>query len=189
MSSIPNHIPPESEDESRTAEMDGAELLPPDHLPLDPAQINLGTELPPVAEPAYYGTGQPVPTQLSEPHASEPSEPLFAWYNRPPVLPPARIPNFGDIGLIALLLGFGWICSGTLLALALHFHWGGISTVKQALGDIRYTLGSQAAWYLFSLGGGLLLFPALWHKDFLTGLQGRCTLAIRMRWRLVSAAL
>lgn len=176
-----NPIAPEPEDENPSPQTGVPELLPPFPLSVEPeAHGDWQT-----AEPDE----SPLP-QTVEPGPDTPaSEPLFAWYNRAPVLPPTRTPDLGDLGLVAVMLGFGWVGSGTMLATALHFHLFGISTVKQALADIRYTLGSQAAWYLISFAGCLLLFPAVWHKSFFAGLQWHGVRALRLRWRLVSAAL
>ena len=102
--------------------------------------------------------------------------------------PPVRFPNFGDVGLVLVLLVFGWMGSGALLATALHFHLWGVSTVKQALNNIHYTLGSQAVWYLISFSGCLLLFPAIWHKGYFAGLEWNAAAAFRKRWLLFTAA-
>lgn len=115
------------------------------------------------------------------------SSPLFASFTREPVLRPPRFPNFADVGLGLVLLFFGWMGSGALLLGALHFHLFGVSTVKQATNEIHYTLGSQAAWYLISFSGCLLLFPAIWHTGFFAGVEWRIAAALRMKRRLFSA--
>ncbi len=194
MSSFPNHIPPASENESDSSEVIGPLPAPADDISAVPAQSGWETASSATPEPSSEEAGEPIQTTFLEPQSSKPpesvpSEPLFEWYNRPQVILPARIPNVGDLGLLALLLFLGWVGSGALLAIALHFHLWGITTVKQALGDVRYTLGSQAVWYVISFGSALLLFPAVWHKGFLAALQWRGALAFRMRWRLVSATL
>ena len=75
-----------------------------------------------------------------------------------------------------------------MILAALHFHLFGISTLKQASTDIHYTLGSQAAWYVITFGACALIFPMLWNRGFLDGLGWRAASAIRLRWRLISAA-
>jgi membrane protease YdiL (CAAX protease family) len=113
---------------------------------------------------------------------------LFPTWTRPEIIPQPRIPHLGHVALLALLVFVGLMGSGILTQVALHFHLFGISTVKQALTDIHYTLGSMAALYLISLGGGMLLYPLLWHKSLFAGLQWRASTALRLRSRLFTAA-
>ena len=113
---------------------------------------------------------------------------LFAHYTRPEVARPVRIPNFGHLCLLLLLLGIGWLGAGSLLLLALHVHLFGISTLTAAVTDYRYTLGSQAIQYFITLAGCLLVFPLVWRKSFLAGIQWQGSTAMRLRGRLVSAA-
>jgi uncharacterized protein len=101
---------------------------------------------------------------------------------------PVRFPNAGDLLLVACLLGLGFLCAGAVTALALHFHLFGVDTVKDALTDIHYTLGSQVAWYCFSFLGCLLIFPLIWHTGFFRGVEWRPHAAFRLRWKLLSAA-
>lgn len=147
---------------------------------------------PPAAACAPVGPAPEAQTELpGSPHGAEPGAygtPLFASYQRFAVRPPTRSPNMADLGIAMLLVFFGWLGSGGLLLIALHFHLFGVSTIKQAINDIHYTLGSQAIWYLVSFSGCLLLFPMLWHKSFFAGVEWRIAAAMRMRRRLVSAA-
>jgi len=120
----------------------------------------------------------------------DPNEtPLFANYGRPPAsLLPLRTPNFGHLVVFLLLVIGGYLSSGLVVLGALHFHLFGVSTLKQASNDIHYTLGSQAAWYVLTFGACAVIFPMLWNRRFLDGLGWRAASAIRLRWRLVSAA-
>ena len=123
-----------------------------------------------------------------EPQIAAVATPFLEGYARQPLLPPVRFPNVGDVGLVVVILLCGWMGSGALFAAALHFHLWGISTVKQAVNDIHYTLGSQAIWYLISFGGCMLLFPAIWGKTFFDGLEWHAVTALRRRWLLFTAA-
>jgi uncharacterized protein len=130
--------------------------------------------------------------------ALEPEEPIAAFV--PPqttsyidsyarqLRPPRRFPNIADVILMCILLGFGWLVSGAFTAEALRFHLFGVVTEKQAMSDIHYTLGSQAVWYLVSLGLWLILFPRIWGVSFFAGIELRATAAFRLRWQLFSAA-
>lgn len=116
-----------------------------------------------------------------------PETPLLQQYEPLPP-PPERIPNFGHLCLLGLLIGFGLFCTGILTQIALHHHLFGISTVQGAETDIHYTLGSEAILYLFTLAECLILFPLVWHKGFFAGVQWNAVTAFRLRWRLFSAA-
>lgn len=112
----------------------------------------------------------------------------------PPVpLEPAprqtRIPHFGHLVLFGLLFGFGAACSGGLTAVALHLHWFGVYSVNAAKTDIHYTLGSMALLYLITFGACALIFPLVWRRTFLEGLQWNGTVALRRYRVLTSAAL
>ncbi len=184
MSSQPDYLAPEPE--NNRALPDVAAIIPPRSLPVPPVAGDWHSDASALAE----SPAEPTSTAASlESTPDRPSEPLFAWYNQPQVVPPPRIPNLGDAGIVSLMLGGGWIGSGALLAIALHFHLFGVFTIKQALSDVRYTLGSQAAWYVIAFGGCALLFPALWQKGFWTGLQWNGIRALHLRWRLIAAAM
>jgi len=122
----------------------------------------------------------------NEPAAIEPA--LFHAWSQPEILPQPRIPHLGHLGLLFLLAFAGLMGSGGLTQIGLHFHLFGISTVKQALTDIHYTLGSMAALYLLTLGLSAALFPLFWHKNLFAGLQWRASTALRLRARLLIAA-
>ncbi len=147
------------------------------------------------------GNGFPQP-YLPEPDSAEPADgpsgreggaplpdlpPQFNEYL--PYREPERIPNFGHFGILLVLLVFGLICTGLLTQVALAHHLWGVSTRRAAITNIHYTLGTEALLYLFTLAGCLLVFPLVWHKNFFAGVQWSGDIAIRLRWRLVKAAL
>ena len=127
----------------------------------------------------------------TEDFASSPDaggESFFERYARQPLAPP-RFPNIADLGLFLVMLFFGWLGSSALTIAALHIHLFGVATVKQAISDVHYTIGSQVAWYLISIMGCLFLFPAVWHTGFFAGMEWRFDAAMRLRRRLASAVV
>jgi uncharacterized protein len=117
-----------------------------------------------------------------------PEPPLFQSWYQPQLPPPVRIPHLGHLFLLIVLSILGWIAASLLALLALHFHLFGVSTLQQATGDIRYTLGLQVAAYIFGFGACLVVFPMVWHKGFFAGLQWNGATALRLRWPLFAAA-
>jgi len=123
-----------------------------------------------------------------EPLAAEPPFTLaFAQPEPPP--PPPRIPHFGHFLLLLVLLVIGFIGAIGVLLLGVHFHVYGVTSIEATKTEIHYTLGSEGLGYVFTLCLSLIVFPLLWHKSFFSGIQWNGATAIRLRWRLVSAAL
>lgn len=120
--------------------------------------------------------------------STEIEPPLFGSWIKPPMLVQPRVPHFGHVFLLAALVVLSLLITSVLTRSALYFHLFGISTVKQAIGDIHYTLGSMGSLYLFTLLGSILVFPLIWHRGFFDGLQWRGTMAFRLRGRLFVAA-
>ena len=113
----------------------------------------------------------------------------FAPYqDEPPVPHVVRIPNVGDLLLLFVLIVFGWLCAGLLTYSALHFNLFGVSTIQKAITDIHYTLGSMIVVYLGAFLGALIIYPMLWGKGFFAGIQWNGETALRLRWRLFTAA-
>jgi len=99
-----------------------------------------------------------------------------------------RIPNLGHLAIFALIAVASLVVVSLLTRSALYFHFLGVTSLQQAVTDIRYTLGAQALLYLLTLLASVLLFPLLWHKGFLAGLQWNGIMAFRLRNRLLAAA-
>ncbi len=118
--------------------------------------------------------------------SSEP--PLFHSWSQPEFYPTARIPHLGHLALLAALAFVGLLAASLLTRSALYFHLFGISTVKRALTDIHYTLGSMAVLYLVTFGASILVFPLFWHKSFFNGVHWRVITALRLRKQLFIAA-
>lgn len=113
--------------------------------------------------------------------------PRFELFQVPPP-PPERIPNFGHLCLLGLLILFGLACTSLVVMVALHHRLFGIAAREQAVTNIHYTLGSEALLYVFTLAACLIIFPLVWHKGFFAGVQWNAGTALRLRWRLISAA-
>jgi membrane protease YdiL (CAAX protease family) len=126
---------------------------------------------------------------LPDPMATEFEPPLFQSYLWPKYIFPARIPHLGHLGLLAAMALFGLLGASLLTRSALYFHLFGVSTVKQAVEDFRYTLGSQTAFYLLTFLACLVFFPLVWGKSFFAGVQWNASSAGTQRWRLIGAAV
>ncbi len=118
---------------------------------------------------------------------SEPT--LFAHYQHAPPPVPARIPNLGHVMIFILLAIAGYLASGIAVAVALHAHLFGVSTVTQAANEIHYTLGSQVIWYFVTLAACVGVFPLVWHRGLFDALEWRADSAVRLRLRLMGAAV
>ena len=117
---------------------------------------------------------------------SDTPSPLSHQYENP--ASQERIPNFGHLMVLGTLLLFGVLFASLVTQFALHRQMFGVNTVQKAINDIHYTLGSEALLYVFTLAASLVVFPFLWHKGFFAGIQWNFATALRLRWRLVSAA-
>ena len=177
---------------------------PPEHDPLEPedfaAPVEAQDAAPAPDAPAPMGnwpqepwSSAPIPAETAqtptEPPAAEP--PIFQSWTQapiPPIRPPARIPNFGSLLMLAALALLGLLATGLLMGIAIHKHLFGVSTAQQAITKIQYILGSEAVLYLVTFGLALVIFPLFWHKSLFAGLQWNGATALRLRWRLLGAA-
>jgi membrane protease YdiL (CAAX protease family) len=128
----------------------------------------------------------PPEPQHPEPLHAEPA--LFQSWSQPEIHPPERIPHLGHVCLLMAFAVFGLLGAALLTRAALEFHLFGVTTINQAASDIHYTLGNMVLIYLLTLGACVVVFPLLWHKGFLAGLQWRGATALRLRYRLFFAA-
>jgi membrane protease YdiL (CAAX protease family) len=188
MSTFPEPVPhnPEEEPGGQPTESPASDPLGPENVPIPPGEWT-GEPEEPSPQPGTPGS-EFVATLPENPNYSQP---LFATYTQPQ--PPApreeRIPNFGHLGLLALLVLFGWFGAGMLILGALQIHLWGISKLTQAATDFHYTLASQAAQYLITFVGCLVVFPLIWRKPYFQGIHWEGRVAAQRFWRLVSAAI
>ena len=134
---------------------------------------------------------QPGP-QLDAPPIQPPSlEPLlFQSFAQPPVRPAARIPHFGHLSLLALLLGVGFLCTGVVFGVASYFlHIGANALAHAAATNVPLMLGSEAILYLITFGLSFLIFPFFWHEHFFAGLQWNSAAALKRFGWLAATAL
>jgi uncharacterized protein len=137
----------------------------------------------------------PPQVSMAAPEAA-PTHPPQPWLSEPPFPPqpeprhPPRIPHFGHLVFLLLALApIGLLATGLLMGLAMHDHLFGVSTAQEAVGNIRYILGSEGLLYIFTFAVALLIFPVFWHKSLLAGLQWHGETALRLRKWLLSAAV
>jgi membrane protease YdiL (CAAX protease family) len=188
MSTFPEPVPhnPEESPSSDPSESPASDPLGPENLPAPPGEW-AGEPEGTLPQPGTASSAIGAPTS-ADPISSEF---LFSAYPQPQPARPReeRIPNFGHLGLLALLVLFGWFAAGMLVLGALQIHLWGISKLSQAATDFHYALASQAAQYLITFVGCLIVFPLVWRKPFFSGIHWEARVAAHRFWRLVSAAI
>jgi uncharacterized protein len=200
---LPRLEPPETADLAALhALADGhAQIAPPETLPseISPAGDMSGNAVPAAAPfltaPDLVASGlterdlterDSTDQDLAEPASVEP--PLFVAAMIPEIKRPPRVPHFGHLMMLLLILLFGFTAAIGLIVLAIHFHLYGVTTLQGTATEIHYTLGSELLIYLFTFIGCLIVFPLFWHRSLFAGLQWNGATALRLRWRLVGAA-
>jgi membrane protease YdiL (CAAX protease family) len=190
MSTYPEPAPHDPEESPGERQEDSPSTVPlaPENLPAPPGEW---TGEPEEAEAsADTATFTATPAVLGPRLAGDENQsPLFASYEHPSSLREERIPHAGHLGLLVLLGVFGWLGAGMLLILALHFHLWGISKVSQAATDYHYTLASEAAQYLITFAGCLVVFPLVWSRPFFDGIHWNGSIALQRSRRLVGASV
>ncbi len=187
MSTFPEPLngTPEDPPSIESAEPQSTDPLAPENTPVPPAEW---TDEPEDPNPL---SNDLMPAVLDAPLAAAevPHQPMFAFDTLPPALSEERIPHLGHVGLLGILALFGLIGAMMLVPLALHFHLFGITAISQAATDYRYALGSQAAQYLITFAGSLIVFPLIWHKPFFEGIHWHGATARQRFGRLISVAV
>jgi membrane protease YdiL (CAAX protease family) len=106
----------------------------------------------------------------------------------PPPPPQERIPNLLHVLLLALLAVLAFFGAGSVGAGVIALHLFGIKSFAQAATDVRFTLGTEGLFYLFTFAGALLLFPHLWRERFFQGVQWHASAARHRSGYLFGAA-
>jgi uncharacterized protein len=114
--------------------------------------------------------------------------PLFQHF-LPPAVRPERIPHLGHIGILLLVALAGLACAALLARAGVAYHLFGVTTITEAATDFHYTLGTEGIFYLLTFAGSLVIFPLLWHKSLLAGLQWRGKVALARSGYLFTTAL
>jgi membrane protease YdiL (CAAX protease family) len=179
-------------DQTESPEFPAVDPRMPDHAPQDDeSNAEVFSESSPTGPLIHELIVEPVvlvpPAAYGELHPGETLR--FVPYQEEPQLPrTVRIPNFGHLLILLILVVFGWMCAGVLTLSALHFHLFGVSTIQTAVTEIHYTLGSMIVVYLGMFIPALIIFPMLWEKSFFAGVQWNGETALRFRGRLFAAA-
>jgi uncharacterized protein len=159
--------------------------LPPQDGHLGTAPFALETEAFPAPDPTLDSTLDPTLAQ-TEPSLAE--TPLFVASMLPEVQRPARIPHLGHLLLLLLILVFGVTAAIAAMAVAIHFHLYGVTSLQASTTEIHYQLGSEGLIYVFTLIGCLIVFPLIWHKGLFAGVQWNARTALRLSPWLVGTA-
>jgi len=138
---------------------------------------------PPPAQPLAPFPAAP-PSELPQPE-----EPLlFRQFTMPPPPRDERIPHIGHVGILVLMALTGLLTAILIARAGLALHLFGISTLEKAATDIHYTLLTEGIFYVVTFAAAWLLFPLLWEKSFLAGLQWRAGAALHRAGYLFGAA-
>lgn len=128
------------------------------------------------------------PESIADPQPILPDAPALPV----PVLapaPPRRIPNFRDLLLFGLLLLGGLVCAIIAILIAVGLHLFGVSRVEDIMHSMVYAIGSSVVLYVVAFPLAVIIFPMLWHKKFLAGLQWNSAVARRLwPWLLATGA-
>lgn len=164
------------------------EAMPEEARPEEAMKASLRAGL--ATDHEYLAADGPPAVETAPIEAADADLPLFHSFTAPePPPPPVRIPHLGHFLLLLALLAFGFVCAVVVVLIALHFHVHGVSTLEGTKTDIYYTLGSEGLGYLFTVLACMAVFPLLWHKSLFAGIQWNAATAIRLRARLVGAAV
>lgn len=113
--------------------------------------------------------------------------PVFLSY-RPRL--PERIPHFGHVVILGLLALCSLFVASLFARLGVNYHLFGVTTLQQATTEIHFTLGTEAILYLLTLFAAILIFPLVWGKSFLAGVQWNGPAAVqRLGWLLAAATI
>ena len=102
--------------------------------------------------------------------------------NDAPPDPPIRIPHLGHALLFLAITGFLLLLTQTAALFAGH----PAHRIPSTLGIApRLLLTAEATSYLLSLTAAWFIFPLLWQRPFLAGLQWNAPAALRNAWKLI----
>ncbi|HKN22089.1 MAG TPA: CPBP family intramembrane glutamic endopeptidase [Terracidiphilus sp.] len=144
------------------------------------------------AAPSPFGENsqafEPPAPSFSYPPSTSPDRPLFYSYSQP-VRRSVRIPNFGHLLLLSLLILVAFSILVIALALASHFHFLGFKLSQKSATDLGFNLMSEAVLYLITFGFSLFVFPMVWNESLFAGLEWCGTEALSKFGPLAATAL
>jgi hypothetical protein len=141
----------------------------------------------PGSESAGYGAA-PAPVFSYVPQPG-PEPPLFHAYAQPPVRRFVRIPNFGHLLLLSLLIGVAFSILIIILGVVSHFHLFGLRLSQKSATGLGFNLASEVVLYLATFGLSLFVFPMVWNESLFAGLQWRGKAALSKFGSLAAIAL
>lgn len=103
-----------------------------------------------------------------------------------PAAGPARTPHLGHVALLAALLLGGLVCAMITIFVAIWLHLFGVSRIEDAMHSMALAISSMAVWYVVAFAPATFIFPALWGRPFLAGVQWNVSV-VRRRWPLLMA--
>ncbi|HTB96401.1 MAG TPA: CPBP family intramembrane glutamic endopeptidase [Terracidiphilus sp.] len=169
----------------------------PEHLPPDGSGQPSPTETTPESAPSLIPVPEQFPSFDTYPSqipfhatgAAQQTQELQSPDVFTRILPPReRIPHIGHVVILTLLALCSLFASALVARLGVHYHLFGVKDLTQAASEIHFTLGTEGIFYLLTLFASLLIFPLVWHKGLLTGLQWRGSVAVQHIGYLIAAA-
>lgn len=180
MTDLPEDRPPESSIVPG-AESDGFAAT----TGFDAAREPVSAPLPLAPDPPATSPAPPAFSYLPPTNAELP---LFHSYSQPPVRRPVRIPHFGHLLLLSLLIFVAFSILVIALALASHLHLFGLQLSAKSATDLGLNLASEGILYLVTFGFSLFVFPMVWNESLFAGLQWHGRVAQSSFWLLLGTA-
>jgi hypothetical protein len=134
-------------------------------------------------------TAPATPEAAPDQQLTPPPTPLPAPVPQAPPPRPRRIPNFLDLLLFGLLLLGGLVCAIITIFVGVYFHLFGVTRIEDIMHSMAYAIGTMIVWYVISFPPAIVIFPALWHKKLLAGLQWNAAVPRRLwPWLMATGA-
>ncbi len=152
------------------------------------AQHETDSAAPPADVFAAFGIGPTAPAPPVEDSATQPNPepPLFYAYTQPPVREPVRIPHYGHLLLLTLLIGIAGGILGLALGIASVLGW---KIPAASTTDLQFNLLSEAVIYFVTFAFCIIVFPMIWNHGYFAGLQWRGAVVRSRFWILAGISL
>ena len=173
MSGVPEYLPPDNSSQPSPPESHSESALP---LDIAPPAFDASSTVPPAEGTPF------IETPPQGPDSEFPVD--FTRF-----LPPQeRIPHIGHVVILTLLALCSLFASTLVARVGVHYHLFGVNNLQQAATEIHFTLGTEGIFYIFTFLTSLLIFPLVWRKGLLAGLQWRGAVAMQRLGYLIFAA-